>query len=451
MKNKTNAILICTLIGLCFLWTSSGYLTWMYHLLNFYPATSVDIYTEIVGYLFQILGLFLVSLCSKKNFKLFSATKTVAATFLLDLFFIFLSALAPNGLSALFFGYLMNLFHGLIAGIYLTRLVTRVSQQNKGIVFGLGYGLGSVGTWMISLIGQGNFLKSNYVFLIYIFLTFLSIFLFYVTGKESAFEDVIQKQSYLLAKSVFVLVVITVFLLSYIKNTSFYFPTADLSKSSISLEFARAFYAIGLIIAGIINDKNRKWGAVCCVAALVFPFAMLILKNNLEGSLILWILNYIFFGLFSVYRVIIFADLAGKSTQYLYLSGLGLLCGRCGDVAGTAAGIFLSNHIVIFVISSSVLFMITIFLFINLYQRIYMPNLSEKKSRETLLVEFEQLYQFSPRETEVFRLIIEGSTNTEIAEYLFISENTVKFHMKNILKKTACPNRTSLIKLFKEQ
>lgn len=80
-----------------------------------------------------------------------------------------------------------------------------------------------------------------------------------------------------------------------------------------------------------------------------------------------------------------------------------------------------------------------------------MPNLSEKKSRETLLVEFEQLYHFSPRETEVFRLIIEGSTNTEIAEYLFISENTVKFHMKNILKKTACPNRTSLIKLFKEQ
>ena len=50
MKNKTYAILICTLIGLCFLWTSSGYLTWMYHLLNFYPATSVDIYTEIVGH-----------------------------------------------------------------------------------------------------------------------------------------------------------------------------------------------------------------------------------------------------------------------------------------------------------------------------------------------------------------------------------------------------------------
>lgn len=56
----------------------------------------------------------------------------------------------------------------------------------------------------------------------------------------------------------------------------------------------------------------------------------------------------------------------------------------------------------------------------------------------------------SPREKEVFSLIKEGRSNSEIANDLYISENTVKFHIKNILKKTACSNRTELIALFKE-
>lgn len=166
--------------------------------------------------------------------------------------------------------------------------------------------------------------------------------------------------------SIIVLAGITVFMISCIKNIGFYFPTADLSESSISLELSRAFYAIGLIAAGIMNDKNRKWGAVCCIAALFFPFAMFILQNSLESSLILWIGGYIFFGFFSVYRVIVFSDIAGKSTQYLYLAGLGLMCGRCGDVAGAAIGIFLNNSTIVLVLSTSVAFVITVFLFMSL-------------------------------------------------------------------------------------
>lgn len=77
--------------------------------------------------------------------------------------------------------------------------------------------------------------------------------------------------------------------------------------------------------------------------------------------------------------------------------------------------------------------------------------LPEKKNRENLLEEFEKLYQFSPREIEVFQLVLEGHSNSEIAECLFISENTVKFHIRNLLRKTACTNKASLVALFKEQ
>ena len=67
MKKNADTILMCALIGLCFLWTGSGYLTWLYHLLSFYPASSVDIYTEIIGYIFQMCGLILFSFCMKKS------------------------------------------------------------------------------------------------------------------------------------------------------------------------------------------------------------------------------------------------------------------------------------------------------------------------------------------------------------------------------------------------
>jgi two-component system response regulator DesR len=45
------------------------------------------------------------------------------------------------------------------------------------------------------------------------------------------------------------------------------------------------------------------------------------------------------------------------------------------------------------------------------------------------------------REREVLRLVADGATNREIASRLHISENTVGFHMKNILAKLHLKNR----------
>ncbi len=48
----------------------------------------------------------------------------------------------------------------------------------------------------------------------------------------------------------------------------------------------------------------------------------------------------------------------------------------------------------------------------------------------------------TPREAEVLRLIAAGRSNRGIADELFITTNTVANHVKNILSKTACANRT---------
>ena len=48
----------------------------------------------------------------------------------------------------------------------------------------------------------------------------------------------------------------------------------------------------------------------------------------------------------------------------------------------------------------------------------------------------------TPREVEVIRLLASGKSNQEIAQDLVISFNTVTNHVKNILGKTGCSNRT---------
>jgi DNA-binding NarL/FixJ family response regulator len=54
----------------------------------------------------------------------------------------------------------------------------------------------------------------------------------------------------------------------------------------------------------------------------------------------------------------------------------------------------------------------------------------------------EEEANLSPREDEVLRLVAQGATNKEIADSLFISENTVKTHLRNIMDKLHLANRS---------
>lgn len=51
----------------------------------------------------------------------------------------------------------------------------------------------------------------------------------------------------------------------------------------------------------------------------------------------------------------------------------------------------------------------------------------------------------SKRELEVLQLILDGKTNREIADALYISFDTVKTHRKNILLKTNAKNTAALV------
>ena len=52
--------------------------------------------------------------------------------------------------------------------------------------------------------------------------------------------------------------------------------------------------------------------------------------------------------------------------------------------------------------------------------------------------------EVTPREREVLKLVAGGATNKEIASALSISDNTVKYHMRNIMDKLQVRNRAQM-------
>ncbi|MBV6641194.1 MAG: response regulator transcription factor [Cyclobacteriaceae bacterium] len=78
-------------------------------------------------------------------------------------------------------------------------------------------------------------------------------------------------------------------------------------------------------------------------------------------------------------------------------------------------------------------------------------------SRKTLLQDQKiaspeklDLLKISQREYEVLQKMAEGYSNQEIADQLFVSENTIKTHVSNLLSKLHAKRRTEAVKQGKE-
>ena len=57
----------------------------------------------------------------------------------------------------------------------------------------------------------------------------------------------------------------------------------------------------------------------------------------------------------------------------------------------------------------------------------------------------------TPRELEVLQLVAEGLSTREMADRLYVSENTVKTHISRVLDKLGASRRTQAVQLAKSQ
>jgi RNA polymerase sigma factor (sigma-70 family) len=71
----------------------------------------------------------------------------------------------------------------------------------------------------------------------------------------------------------------------------------------------------------------------------------------------------------------------------------------------------------------------------------------ERKAKEDEAARLQQLLKaLTPREYEVFSLLVTGMANKEIAQQLGTSERTVKFHRANIMEKTNARSLADLVR-----
>lgn len=79
------------------------------------------------------------------------------------------------------------------------------------------------------------------------------------------------------------------------------------------------------------------------------------------------------------------------------------------------------------------------------YSSVVARYLSDAESREDI---FDQLTE---REMQILQEVAKGYRNKQIADHLFISESTVKVHMKSLLKKLQVASRTAATVLYLER
>lgn len=425
----------------CFLLASTGWLMWLYHLTGLVAASSVDVLTMVVGYLMQAAGI--------SAFMYFGRSLSEARTRQLVAFSVIAyvaclapAALAPSLAPVLAFGYLSSLLCGYMQGFYVFCLARHVDEKRRGLVFGGAYAASTALGWLLSAIAGGALTRGVAGLITCAVLAVPTLALVRKPLVSSASTQDARTQQPPAPRLV-ALACITVLLMSLTKNTGFGFPADDLLEG-VSVETSRLFYGVGLLVAGLVCDHDRRYGALCCAGALVTPFLMLALSGAAAPATIMWALGYLLFGFFSVFRVVLLADLAAQGGWYLF-AGTGLLFGRVGDSLGTALTTALASLPLVLITVTAVLFACTMALFFVLYQQLYVTAPGAVPSEREIFERFAARHDLSSREREVLRLVLAERSNSEIAAELFVSEATVKYHVRNLLRKTGCHNRLEIL------
>ena len=439
MRNLRTTLVIL----LCFFLTSDGYLAWLDRLLNYVSPVTADILTMDVAYPLQALGILIICLLLRR-FKNLAKREFIAGAVIVFAVSVIPAVLANNMWVVIISGLIMNLVCGIVAGYYLYMLVADTTGHRRGLLFALGYAGAAVLSWLFTYILGDCAYNADVTLITCLIVTILACIVIFIPVKQS--PESVQAPAMPASTKLIGLAIAVLVLINLVQSIAFTFPSEDIGNG-ISLELTRLMYAAGLIVAGVVTDKNRKFGSFITLVALIIPFVILALQGMNVSSVALWCIAYLVTGFFSVYRISLFTDIS-KETSLLFLAGFGLMAGRMGEAIGSAVNHVLSGQLIVLIIITVVLYIVTIGAFVLLYQMIYTPEKDSQREEEKKLYQFAKMYDLSSREVDVMRLLTTGKSTSELAEALFISESTVKFHVHNLIQKTGCKNRNDLVTLY---
>lgn len=422
IKNNIKYILI---LALGFFWCSGIYLTQEQHLLNYSNESFVNIVELLFGSIAMALGIFIFGLLYRncKDLKKYYIVFTIIALTTSTVFF-----LTKNTTIMSICLCLTCLFGtaGFGAGYHFSLLALNVDKEYRGRVFAIGYGLGSVGTYLLILL-PSDYYTSILSLTLYIPIILLNLFL---VLKYTVLEE-LKKEKYSKSfKSSFIKISIIVLSMSLLSALS----TDAISVHTINISGGyggtRLYYCIGLLIAGFLVDKNKNVFDNLTIVSFIFSLlAIILLKDNYSINLIA-ALSYFFIGFFVLFRTISFIDLTDTKRSIVFASAFGLMYSRIMEGILTLVENRLLKNYTALIITISISLAILIFLFLLLYFQ------TQKLTESDMIKALSIKYKLTNQEEKVLNYLIQGKSNQEIADSLYISLYTVKRHVANIYKKT---------------
>lgn len=226
----------------------------------------------------------------------------------------------------------------------------------------------------------------------------------------------------------------------------------------------RLLYIASVAAAGCIADfKGRRYLALITVSVMTILILNVFLLNYPLIKVLNWIILFLGAGFLAMFVTLNFIDMAHLTARPALWTGAGRIIKHLVAAFGSVLGVYFwtdphSGQLII-ITQYLLLLIVLIFMLFRLYQVLLkekedydIPVLDsidgDRASHGDGLLPYNlkiDEYQFTDREKQVLASIIASSTIKEIAASLYISERTVKFHIKNILTKTDTKNQRDLL------
>ena len=460
-----NFIICCAIIAVVYLLDSLLFFSQFYLMYDFYSKKTIGAVSTGWAYLAQGAGLISFILLYKTRTHLSARRVFQVLLFLIEVPVIIASILMPGRILLMIMIVILNIIIGLHTGFTFTLAAAHVPVSRLGLCYGLAYAVGAFGTWLISAISGGIMTSYRIIFIDCLLIALIVVFILMYRdafvneqdGETDGEDDASEARELSLdtakGRKILILLCIVIAIMAPISsigtNNNLYVQYC----SELNLLAQRSFYAVGLIAAGLIFDKNRIIGGVCAVVSLIYPIVLIMVYRE-SGLVTLVIgLSYVILGFYAVYRAASFMTLAAESKR-LHLAPLGLAVGRICEAVAVLAIAQTGCDELTSVILVSVLFIPLVIVFFLMIKEKYSPaevstEAQRELSAEERRVAFAGQYGLTRREEEITMFLAEGRSNGEIAELLQLSENTVRFHVSNILKKTGMKDRNEVSRAYR--
>jgi DNA-binding CsgD family transcriptional regulator len=236
-------------------------------------------------------------------------------------------------------------------------------------------------------------------------------------------------------------------------------------KFLVSWYWALPYVVALYIMRNLPNDSNRTYVLYVSIAMIGFSFiAFMILDRSAISYIIVDTLMLGACGVYDLFWWSILGEMLEFHKNPAKILGIGLSANVMGVLIGGLIGNVISKTD-IKSINSSVIALVVVFitliilpvlhkhLLTLLKKHAYLTVLSEIPNEEKKHEsgEFVILNQLTERESEIASLLLKGRTYKMIANELYLSENTVKTHIKNIYSKFNIKSKAELIKLLVEK